>query len=104
MLKFGSKHDSNIVYKCTVRLLEDTEILECEYKPYHKGKYLLEYVCQQLNLVEYDYLGLRYVDNQNQRVSIHITDRCSIKILSSKLRQTTQGDDVYAHRKLFQLV
>nr|CAH7735542.1 unnamed protein product [Callosobruchus chinensis] len=67
MLKFGSKHDSNIVYKCTVRLLEDTEILECEYKPYHKGKYLLEYVCQQLNLVEHDYLGLRYVDNQDQR-------------------------------------
>lgn len=32
MLKFGSKNDSNIVYKCTVRLLEDTEILECEYK------------------------------------------------------------------------
>lgn len=32
MLKFGLKHDSNIVYKCTVRLLEDTEILECEYK------------------------------------------------------------------------
>ncbi|CAG9855198.1 unnamed protein product [Phyllotreta striolata] len=67
MLKFGSKHDSNIVYKCTVRLLEDTEILECEYKPQHKGKYLLEYVCQQLNLVEQDYLGLRYVDNQDQR-------------------------------------
>ncbi|XP_057659909.1 FERM domain-containing protein 5 isoform X2 [Diorhabda carinulata] len=67
MLKFGSKHDSNIVYKCTVRLLEDTEILECEYRPQHKGKYLLEYVCQQLNLVEQDYLGLRYVDNQDQR-------------------------------------
>ncbi|XP_044257641.1 FERM domain-containing protein 5 [Tribolium madens] len=67
MLKFGSKHDSNIVYKCTVRLLEDTEILECEYKPHHKGKYLLEYVCQQLNLVEQDYLGLRYVDIQDQR-------------------------------------
>lgn len=32
MLKFGSRGDSNIVYKCTVRLLEDTEILECEYK------------------------------------------------------------------------
>ncbi|KAJ8923535.1 hypothetical protein NQ315_010113 [Exocentrus adspersus] len=67
MLKFGSKHDSNIVYKCTVRLLEDTEILECEYKPHHKGKYLLEYVCQQLNLIEQDYLGLRYVDSQDQR-------------------------------------
>lgn len=36
MLKFGSKHDSNIVYKCTVRLLEDTEILECEYKVFKK--------------------------------------------------------------------
>lgn len=32
MLKFGSRSDSNIVFKCTVRLLEDTEILECEYK------------------------------------------------------------------------
>lgn len=86
MLKFGSRGDSNIVYKCTVRLLEDTEILECEYKviilnetklyfnhtifcqPHHKGKYLLEYVCQQLNLVEQDYLGLRYVDCTEQRV------------------------------------
>ncbi|XP_049818275.1 FERM domain-containing protein 5 isoform X2 [Aethina tumida] len=67
MLKFGSRQDSNIVFKCTVRLLEDTEILECEYKPHHKGKYLLEYVCQQLNLIEQDYLGLRYVDLQDQR-------------------------------------
>lgn len=32
MLKFGSKGDSNVVYKCTVKLLEDTDILECEYK------------------------------------------------------------------------
>lgn len=28
---FKSRGDSNIVYKCTVRLLEDTEILECEF-------------------------------------------------------------------------
>ncbi|KAF5284846.1 hypothetical protein FQR65_LT13398 [Abscondita terminalis] len=67
MLRFGSKGDSNLVYKCTVRLLEDTEILECEYKPNHKGKVLLEYVCQQLNLVEQDYFGLRYVDVTQQR-------------------------------------
>ncbi|ENN81148.1 hypothetical protein D910_01974 [Dendroctonus ponderosae] len=67
MLKFGSKHDSNIVYKCTVRLLEDTEILECEFRPHDKGNHLLDYVCQQLNLVEQDYLGLRYVDNNGQR-------------------------------------
>lgn len=87
MLKFGTKGDGNVVYKCTVKLLEDTEILECEYKvkqnnclfkkiernvfifqSHHKGKYLLEYVCQQLNLVEQDYLGLRYVDSSEQRV------------------------------------
>ncbi|KAL1492961.1 hypothetical protein ABEB36_011117 [Hypothenemus hampei] len=67
MLKFGSKHDSNIVYKCTVRLLEDTEILECEYRPHDKGSQLLDYVCQQFNLVEKDYLGLRYVDKTGQR-------------------------------------
>lgn len=28
---FRSRADSNIVYKCTVRLLEDSEILECEF-------------------------------------------------------------------------
>ncbi|KAL3289458.1 hypothetical protein HHI36_022882 [Cryptolaemus montrouzieri] len=67
MLKFGSKHDSNIIYKCAVRLLEDSEVLECEYRLHHKGKYLLEFVCQQLNLIEQDYFGLRYVDNTNQR-------------------------------------
>lgn len=32
MLKFGSKGDSGVDLKCTVRLLEDTEILECEFK------------------------------------------------------------------------
>lgn len=32
MLKFGAKGETNIVFKCTVKLLEDTEILECEYK------------------------------------------------------------------------
>ncbi|XP_066158142.1 FERM domain-containing protein 5 isoform X1 [Euwallacea fornicatus] len=67
MLKFGSKHDSNIVYKCTVRLLEDTEILECEYRPHDKGNQLLKHVCHQLNIIEQDYFGLRYVDNNGQR-------------------------------------
>lgn len=94
---FRSRADSNIVYKCTVRLLEDTEILECEFhvslfriffftlhhfdvsnqfvlyfQPSQKGKYLLDYVCQQLNLLESDYFGLRFVDGINQRVSFHI--------------------------------
>ncbi|XP_063238208.1 FERM domain-containing protein 5 isoform X2 [Bacillus rossius redtenbacheri] len=67
MLKFGSKSDINVSYRCTVRLLEDTEIVECEFQPHHKGKYLLEHVCKQLNLVERDYFGLRYVDYTRQR-------------------------------------
>lgn len=41
-------------------------------KPHHKGKYLLEYVCEQLNLVEQDYLGLRYVDATEQRVNVFL--------------------------------
>jgi len=32
MLKFGSKSDINVSYKCTVRLLEDTEVVECEFQ------------------------------------------------------------------------
>ncbi|XP_059050917.1 FERM domain-containing protein 5 [Achroia grisella] len=69
-MMFKSRGD--IVYKCTVRLLEDTEILECEFHPSYKGKYLLEYVCQQLNLTETDYFGLRYVDAGGQRHWLHM--------------------------------
>jgi hypothetical protein len=32
MLKFGSKSDINVSYKCTVRLLEDTEVVQCEFE------------------------------------------------------------------------
>ncbi|XP_049882492.1 FERM domain-containing protein 5 isoform X3 [Pectinophora gossypiella] len=66
------KSRGDIVYKCTVRLLEDTEILECEFHPSYKGKYLLEHVCQQLNLTETDYFGLRYVDAGGQRHWLHM--------------------------------
>ena len=41
MLKFGSRGDNNVVFKCTVRLLDDTEILECEYKV---NKYNLNFI------------------------------------------------------------
>lgn len=66
------KSRGDIVYKCTVRLLEDTEILECEFHPSFKGKSLLEHVCQQLNLTESDYFGLRYVDASGQRHWLHM--------------------------------
>jgi len=35
-----------------------------------KGQYLIDHVCQYLNLAEKDYFGLRYVDSENQRVSV----------------------------------
>jgi len=29
---FRSKNEGNIVYKCTVRLLDDSDVLECEFQ------------------------------------------------------------------------
>lgn len=31
---FKSRNEGNIVYKCTVRLLEDLDVLECEFQVY----------------------------------------------------------------------
>ncbi|KAK3925349.1 FERM domain-containing protein 5 [Frankliniella fusca] len=67
MLRFGSRNDVNTTFKCTVRLLDDSEVLECEFQANYEGKDLLDQVCQQLNLVEKDYFGLRYVDLNKQR-------------------------------------
>lgn len=78
MFKFGSKKDVNIEYKCTVRLLDDNEVLQCEFQNEHKGQYLLDYVCNALNLVEKDYFGLRYVDSHKQRHWLDPT-RCILK-------------------------
>ncbi|GBO99238.1 FERM domain-containing protein 5 [Eumeta japonica] len=41
-------------------------------QPSYKGKYLLDHVCQQLNLTETDYFGLRYVDAGGQRHWLHM--------------------------------
>jgi hypothetical protein len=32
MLKLGGKGDASTSVKCTVRLLEDTEVVECEFQ------------------------------------------------------------------------
>ncbi|ALC39263.1 CG5022 [Drosophila busckii] len=64
---FKSKNECNIVYKCTVRLLDDSDVLECEFQPFHKGVFLVEHICAQLDIKEKDYFGLRYVDNGKQR-------------------------------------
>ncbi|XP_044576889.1 FERM domain-containing protein 5 isoform X4 [Cotesia glomerata] len=67
MLKFGSKNDVTVVHRATIRLLDDAEIIHCDFQPQHKGRYILEYVCKQLNIIETDYFGLRYVDHCRQR-------------------------------------
>ncbi|XP_011149335.1 FERM domain-containing protein 5 isoform X2 [Harpegnathos saltator] len=67
MLKFGSKSDVTVVHRATIRLLDDAEIIHCDFQPQHKGRYILEYVCKQLNILEMDYFGLRYVDHCRQR-------------------------------------
>ncbi|XP_058818908.1 FERM domain-containing protein 5 isoform X2 [Topomyia yanbarensis] len=64
---FKSRSEGNVVYKCTVRLLEDLDVLECEFQPHHKGNFLLDYVCEQLEITEKDYFGLRFVDSSKQR-------------------------------------
>ncbi|XP_013789037.2 FERM domain-containing protein 5-like isoform X2 [Limulus polyphemus] len=67
MLRIGSKKDMNREYSCTIRLIDDNEVIECAFRRDHKGQYLLDYVCSTLNLVEKDYFGLRYVDLSRQR-------------------------------------
>ncbi|XP_053593704.1 FERM domain-containing protein 5 isoform X2 [Microplitis demolitor] len=67
MLKFGSKNDVTVVHRATIRLLDDSEIIHCDFQPQHKGRYILEYVCKQLNIIETDYFGLRFVDHCRQR-------------------------------------
>ena len=41
----------------------------CVFQKDTVGQYVLDKVCESLNLVEKDYFGLRYVDAEKQRVS-----------------------------------
>lgn len=45
------------------------KVLTCvlSFQPRCKAQYLLDYVCQQLDVLEKDYFGLRYVDHHKQR-------------------------------------
>ncbi|KAJ8947463.1 hypothetical protein NQ318_009764 [Aromia moschata] len=57
-----SKTGIEVLYPCTVHLLKNGEILECEYKSDHTGQDLLDYICQYQNLSDADLWGLRFVD------------------------------------------
>lgn len=39
------------------------------HQPHHKGLFLLELICEQLDVSEKDYFGIKFVDNLKQRVS-----------------------------------
>ncbi|CAL8138232.1 unnamed protein product [Orchesella dallaii] len=67
MIRRNSKNHLTGGYQCTVRLLDDAEILQCEFQPHHKGQFIMDFVCRQLNIAEKDYFGLRYVDTNKQR-------------------------------------
>ncbi|XP_015365170.1 PREDICTED: FERM domain-containing protein 3-like [Diuraphis noxia] len=67
MMKFGSKNSANTPIKCTIRLLDDNQLLESEFQINEKGSSLINRICEQLDLIEKDYFGLRYVDSKRQR-------------------------------------
>ncbi|XP_067172279.1 FERM domain-containing protein 3 [Apteryx mantelli] len=52
--------------KCTVRLLDDSEIA-CHIQRETKGQFLIDHICNYYSLLEKDYFGIRYVDPEKQR-------------------------------------
>ncbi|XP_074651900.1 FERM domain-containing protein 5-like isoform X2 [Tubulanus polymorphus] len=61
------KKDENVEYTCTIRFLDDSDPMQVTFQKDTKGQWLLDYICKELNLVEKDYFGLRYVDSDKQR-------------------------------------
>ncbi|XP_025077363.1 FERM domain-containing protein 3-like isoform X5 [Pomacea canaliculata] len=60
------KNDVQTEYTCSVRFLDD-EPMQFTFKKDTIGQWLLDRVCEKLNLMEKDYFGLRYVDAEKQR-------------------------------------
>lgn len=48
---FKSKNESNVVYKCTVRLLEDSDVLECEFQVMYITKEIYRPFCHPLFVI-----------------------------------------------------
>ncbi|XP_078252327.1 FERM domain-containing protein 3 isoform X2 [Rhinoraja longicauda] len=68
MLRFRSSSIKSLSQeiKCTIRLLDDTE-LPCMIQKDAKGQFLIDYICKHFSLLEKDYFGIRYVDPEKQR-------------------------------------
>ncbi|KAJ1206687.1 hypothetical protein NDU88_002088 [Pleurodeles waltl] len=68
MIRFRSSSikSLNLEMKCTIRLLDDSEIA-CNIQRETKGQFLLDHICNHYSLLEKDYFGIRYVDPEKQR-------------------------------------
>lgn len=67
---FKNKNEGNVVYKCTIRLLEDTDILECEFQV---SSYESIWTCMKNQISWYlhlFYLYLRWVVLLNYVLSL----------------------------------
>ncbi|XP_053323027.1 FERM domain-containing protein 3 isoform X1 [Spea bombifrons] len=65
-LRTASMRSLNLEMKCTVRLLDDSEI-SCSIQRDTKGQFLIDHICNHYSLLEKDYFGIRFVDPEKQR-------------------------------------
>ncbi|XP_063311075.1 FERM domain-containing protein 3 [Pelobates fuscus] len=65
-LRTASLRSLNFDTKCTIRLLDDSE-LSCNIQRETKGQFLLDHICNHYSLLEKDYFGIRFVDPEKQR-------------------------------------
>ncbi|KAK0429444.1 hypothetical protein QR680_011385 [Steinernema hermaphroditum] len=71
--------------RITVQLLDDSDTVTHEFKRSSTGQEVLDYVCQQIDIVEKDYFGLRYQDSNKHRYWIDLTKPISKQIKSDSV-------------------
>lgn len=62
-----SKTGIEVLYPCTIHVLTNEAIIECEYKSDNIGQDLMDYICDYFSLKEIDYWGLKFIDTYGQR-------------------------------------
>ncbi|XP_038047422.1 band 4.1-like protein 3 isoform X2 [Patiria miniata] len=67
--------------RVTILLLDDTKF-ECDVEKRGKGQAILDKACQHLDLMEKDYFGLVYKDNQDARTWLDPTKDAKKQIRS----------------------
>ncbi|KAK0429446.1 hypothetical protein QR680_011385 [Steinernema hermaphroditum] len=81
--------------RITVQLLDDSDTVTHEFKRSSTGQEVLDYVCQQIDIVEKDYFGLRYQDSNKHRVSFMNSDNNGYWIdLTKPISKQIKSDSV----------